>query len=151
MGHSGIRDERPSRAPQPCPDPSPTGYPGFPAQAHRRQGHPAPPPGMYGVQCRLRRWPDGRAPSPGQRGHSGSADAHARCPQHPQPRQRRPHHRSFAGHGARSVLHHQAPQGRQRRGPRVLRSRRSRNSIQRRQNHPSRAHQRDGRRCRRSG
>ncbi len=33
----------------------PFGYPSIPAQADRRQGYPASPAGMYGVQRRLRR------------------------------------------------------------------------------------------------
>ena len=48
-----------------------------------------------------------------QRGCVGSPDAHAWCSQHPQPRQRCSYHSAFAGHGTRSLLHHQASQGRQ--------------------------------------
>ena len=44
------------------------------------------------------------------------------------PGQRRADHRAFAGHGPRSLLHHQAPQGREGRRPRILRSPRRRSS-----------------------
>ena len=113
LGHSGERHQGTPRADEPCPDAAPSGYPGVPAQAHRGQGHAAAPAGLYGVQRRLRRRPDGRPPAAGQRRHPGGPAADAGFAQRPQPRQRCADHRPFAGHGPRSLLHHQAAQGRQ--------------------------------------
>ena len=46
---------------EPRADPAPSGHPGVRAGADRRQGDPAAPAGLCGVQRRLRRRPDGGA------------------------------------------------------------------------------------------
>ncbi len=46
---------------EPRADLAPPRHPGVRAGADRRQGHPAAPAGLHGVQRRLRRRPDGRA------------------------------------------------------------------------------------------
>ena len=66
LGHSGECHQGTPRADEPRPDAAPPRYPGVPAQTDRGQGHAAAPAGMYGVQRRLRRRPDGRAPAAGQ-------------------------------------------------------------------------------------
>ena len=81
LGYSGECHKGTPRADEPCPDAAPPRYPGLPAQADRGQGNAAPPAGMYGVQRRLRRRPDGRAPAPGQCRHPGGAAADARFAQ----------------------------------------------------------------------
>ena len=55
LGHPRERDEGPPGPPEPCSDPAPPRYPGLPAADDRRQGHPAAPARLYGVQRRLRR------------------------------------------------------------------------------------------------
>ena len=106
LGHPRIRNERPSRIAKPCADTPPFGYPGFPAKDDRRKSYPAAPVGMYCVQCRLRRRPDGSSLAFEQRGHTRSADTDVTKPQHLEPCKRSTYHRSFAGHGARPLLHH---------------------------------------------
>ncbi len=105
---------------------------------------------MYGVQRRLRRRPDGRAPAAGQCRHLGGPDADARIAQRAQPRQRRADHGAVAGHGPRSVLHHQAPQGREGRGALLLRSGGGDHRLQRGPRRPPRTGQVHGERPERS-
>jgi DNA-directed RNA polymerase subunit beta' len=55
LGHPGRSDPRTSGHAEPCADPAPSGYPGVRAGTDRRQGHPAAPAGLRGIQRRLRR------------------------------------------------------------------------------------------------
>ena len=57
-GHRGAPG-----AAQPRADAAPPGHPGVRAGARGGQGHPDPPARLHGVQRRLRRRPDGRAPA----------------------------------------------------------------------------------------
>ncbi len=106
---------------------------------------------MYGVQRRLRRRPDGRAPAAGQCRHSGGPAADAGFAQRPEPRERCAYHGAFAGHGPRSLLHHQAPQGREGRRPGVLRRRGGDHRLQRGPCRPARHREVHGRRPGRAG
>ena len=72
--------QQPPRAAQSRPDAAPHGHPGLRAGAGRRQRHPAAPAGLQGLQRRLRRRPDGRAPAavdrgPGRGPHADDVDA----------------------------------------------------------------------------
>ena len=106
---------------------------------HRGQGYPAPPVGMYGVQRRLRRRPDGCSPSVEQRGYPRSSGADASEPQHPQPCQRCSYHSAVTGYGARSLLYYKAPSGCKGFRPFVLRRRGSYHCLQRGQVRPPRS------------
>ncbi len=97
-------------------DPAPPGYPGIRAGADRGQGHPAASAGMYGIQRRLRRRPNGGARAVVHRGAARSARLDDVVQQHPVPRQRRSHHRAVAGRGAGALLHD--PRARWRQGRR---------------------------------
>ncbi len=55
LGHPGRGDPRTPGTAEPCADPAPSGHPGVRAGADRRQGDPAAPAGLRGVQRRLRR------------------------------------------------------------------------------------------------
>ena len=84
LGHPRGRDPRAPGAPEPRADAAPPRHPGVRAGADRRQGHPAAPAGLRGVQRRLRRRPDGRARAALDRGADGSARADDVDQQHPQ-------------------------------------------------------------------
>jgi DNA-directed RNA polymerase subunit beta' len=83
---------------EPRADASPSGHPGVRAEADRGQGHPPAPAGLYRLQRRLRRRPDGRARPAEPRGPAGSARADDVDEQHPVARQRQADHRAVAGH-----------------------------------------------------
>ena len=89
---------------EPRPDAASPRHSGVRAGPDRRQGDPAASAGLRGVQCRLRRRPDGRARS----AVAGSAARGARADdvdqQHPASGQRSADHRAVAGHRARPVL-----------------------------------------------
>ena len=74
-GHPG-----PPGPAQPCADAAPPGHPGVHADAGRGQGHPAAPAGVRGLQRRLRRRPDGRAPAAVRRGAGRGAHPDAVAP-----------------------------------------------------------------------
>ncbi len=59
------------------------GIQAFEPQAGRGQGHPDPPAGLHGVQRRLRRRPDGRAPAAVRGGAGRGPHPHAVQQQHP--------------------------------------------------------------------
>lgn len=59
LGRARGRHQGPSGYAQPCADPAPPGHSGVRAQAGRGPRHPPASAGMYGVQRRLRRRPDG--------------------------------------------------------------------------------------------
>ena len=71
--------------------------------------------------------------------------------QRPQPRQRSPDHRALAGHGPRTLLHHQTPQGRQGRGAGLLRPGGGDHRLQREARRSARHREVPGRRHRRAG
>ena len=75
----GFRVGRPRRshqgspcAPEPCAHAAPSLHPGIRARAHRRPRHQNFAPRLRPLQRRLRRRPDGSAPSPQHRGADGS-------------------------------------------------------------------------------
>ena len=125
-----------------APDPAPPGHPGVRAQADRRQGHPAAPAGLHGLQRRLRRRPDGRARAAVAGSPARGARADDEHQQHPLARQRQADHRAVAGYRARPLLHLPGQARRARRGQGVLRRRRDRGGARRRRGHP--AHQDQG-------
>ena len=100
-GHRGAPG-----AAQPRADPAPPGHPGVRAGARGGQGHPDPPARLHGVQRRLRRRPDGRAPAPVGRGPGRGPHPDAVGQQHPVARPRAPDRRAQPGHGARPLLPH---------------------------------------------
>ena len=61
LGHPRRGHPRASGAAEPRTDPASSRHPGVRADADRRQGDPASPAGLFGLQRRLRRRPDGRA------------------------------------------------------------------------------------------
>ena len=61
LGHPRRGDPRTPGAAEPGADAAPSGHPGVRADPDRRQGDPASPAGLLGLQRRLRRRPDGRA------------------------------------------------------------------------------------------
>jgi hypothetical protein len=85
------------------------GHPGLRAGAGRGQGHPHPPDGLPGVQCRLRRRPDGRARAAVVRGADRDQPAHAVDAEHPVPGERPSAGDAAPGHRARLPLPHQGP------------------------------------------
>src|SRR5574337_588335 len=105
LGHPRRGDPRTSGTAEPRSDLASSRHPGVRAQAHRRQGDPAASAGVYRVQRRLRRRPDGRARAAVDRGAAGSAHADDVVQQHPVAGQRRADHRADPGRGAGSVLH----------------------------------------------
>ncbi len=64
LGHPRRGDPRTSGHAEPCADAAPSWHSGVRAGADRRQGDPAAPAGLLGLQRRLRRRPDGRARAP---------------------------------------------------------------------------------------
>ena len=82
--------QQPPRAAEPRPHPAPHGHPGVRAGAGRRQRDQAAPAGVQGLQRRLRRRPDGRAPAAVDRGPGRGPHADDVDEQHFQPGQRRP-------------------------------------------------------------
>ena len=80
------------------------------------QRHPDPPAGLQGVQRRLRRRPDGRAPAALDRGAGRGHDADDGDQQHLQPRQRQPDHQPDAGHRHGGLLPDGQPPQREGRG-----------------------------------
>ncbi len=98
VGHSGRGHPQPPRALEPGSDPAPHGNPGVRAGAGRRQRHPDSPPGVQGLQRRLRRRSDGRAPAAVDRGPGRGHDADDGDQQHLQPGQRQPDHQPDPRH-----------------------------------------------------
>ena len=92
------------------------GIQAFRAGVDRRQGHPAAPAGVLGLQRRLRRRPDGRARAAVHRSADGSPHADAGLQQRAVPGQRRTVDRAVARRGAGPVLRH--PRAHQRQGRR---------------------------------
>ena len=105
VGHSRGSHSRTSRAAEPRADAASPGHPGVRAGADRRQGDPAASAGLYGVQRRLRRRPDGGARAAVAGSAARSARADDVVEQHSVAGQRRSDHRAVAGRRARSVLH----------------------------------------------
>src|SRR6201984_2826259 len=103
-GNPRRGDPRASGAAHPRADAAPPRHSGVRAGPDRRQGDPAAPAGLRGVQRRLRRRPDGRARSAVAGSAAGSARPDDVDQQHPAPGQRSADHRAVAGHRARSVL-----------------------------------------------
>jgi hypothetical protein len=116
VGYPRRGDPRASGAPQPRADPASPRHPSFRADADRRQGDPAPSAGLYRVQRRFRRRPDGGARAAVARGSARSARADDVDQQHPLARQRQADHRAVAGHHPRPLLHHDGRGGREGRG-----------------------------------
>ena len=112
VGHPRRGDRPAPGAAQPGPHAAPHGHPGLRADPGRGQCHQGAPAGVLGLQCRLRRRPDGRAPAPVGRGPGRGPHPDAGHAQHLQPRERRPDHLALAGHRAGRVLHHVAARGR---------------------------------------
>src|SRR5271166_1218008 len=83
---------------------APHGHPGVRARARRGQRDPDSPPGLQGVQRRLRRRSDGRAPAALDRGPGRGHDPDDGDQQHLQPRQRQPDHQPDPGHRHGVVL-----------------------------------------------
>ena len=77
VGHPRGGDPRAPGDAEPRADAAPPRHPGVRAGADRRQGDPAAPAGLRGVQRRLRRRPDGGARAAVARGADGSAHADA--------------------------------------------------------------------------
>ena len=80
LGRARGGHHRAPGAAQPGTDAAPPRHPGLRAAAGRGQGHPDPPARLHGVQRRLRRRPDGRAPAAVRRGagrgpHPDAVDA----------------------------------------------------------------------------
>ena len=109
LGHPRGGDPQPPGAPEPGPDPAPHGHPGVRAGAGRGQRDPHPPAGLQGVQRRLRRRPDGRAPAAVDRGAGRGHDADDGDQQHLQPGQRQPDHQPDPGHRHGGVLPDRQP------------------------------------------
>ena len=76
------------------------------SRAGRGPGHQAPPPGVYRLQRRLRRRPDGRPRAPVRRGPGRGPHPDALGQQPPATPGRRPCHRPHPGHGAGLLLPH---------------------------------------------
>ena len=130
-----VLEGRHPRAPgaaQPRPDVAPSRHPGLRARAGRGQGHPDPPAGLHGVQRRLRRRPDGRAPPAVGRGPGRGAHPDALGEQHPLAGDRSPHHRAHPGHGLRRLLPDAAGRGGQGRRPGLPPRLRDRGGVRRR-------------------
>ena len=89
---------------EPGADAAPPRHPGLRAGAHRGQGDPDPPARLHGVQRRLRRRPDGRAPAAVGRGPGRGAHPDAVGEQHPVAGDRPADHRAHPGHGLRRLL-----------------------------------------------
>ena len=106
LGHPRRGDPRASGDAEPRADAASPRHPGVRAGADRRQGDPAASAGLYRVQRRLRRRPDGRARAAVARSADGSAHADARLEQRAAAVQRRALHRAVAGHRAGPVLRH---------------------------------------------
>ncbi len=87
-----------------APDAASPRHPGLRAGADRGQGDSAASAGLFGLQRRLRRRPDGGARSAVARGAIGSARADDVDQQHPAPRERPADHRAEPGHRARALL-----------------------------------------------
>ena len=68
VGRPGVCHQGPPRHAQPRPHPAPPGHPGLRARARGGPRHQAAPPGVYRLQRRLRRRPDGRPRAPVRRG-----------------------------------------------------------------------------------
>jgi hypothetical protein len=85
------------------------GIQAFEPSAGRGQGHPDPPARLHGVQRRLRRRPDGRAPAAVGGGAGRGPHPHAVEQQHPVARQRASGHHADAGHGPGHLLHDVGP------------------------------------------
>jgi DNA-directed RNA polymerase subunit beta' len=101
LGHPRRGHPRAPGAAEPRADAAPSGHPGVRADADRRQGDPAAPAGLHGLQRRLRRRPDGRPRAAVAGSAAGSARADDVDQQHPAPGERRADHRAVAGHRAR--------------------------------------------------
>ena len=78
LGHPRRGDQGTSGDAEPRADAAPPRHPGVRAGADRRQGDPAAPAGLRGVQRRLRRRPDGGPRAAVDRGADGSAHLDAR-------------------------------------------------------------------------
>ncbi len=98
-GHRGAPG-----AAEPGADAAPAGHPGLRAAAGGGQGHPAAPAGLRRVQRRLRRRPDGSAPSAVRGGAGRGARADALVQQHPVAGVRQAVGHAVARPGDRSVL-----------------------------------------------
>ena len=105
VGHPRGGDQGAPGHPEPRSDAAPPRHAGLRAGADRRQGDPAPPAGVQGLQRRLRRRSDGRARAALGRGADRGARADDVHQQHPQPRDRPPDHRPEPGHRAGLLLH----------------------------------------------
>ena len=68
VGRPGVRHQGPPGDAQPRAHPAPPGHPGLRAGAGGGPRHQAAPPGVYRLQRRLRRRPDGRPRAPVRRG-----------------------------------------------------------------------------------
>ena len=99
VGYPGRGDPQSPGAAESCSDAAPHGHPGLRADAGRRQRHQAAPAGVQGLQRRLRRRPDGRAPAAVDRGPGRSPHADDVDQQHLQPVERRADHQPVAGRG----------------------------------------------------
>ena len=119
-----VIKEHPVHA-EPRADAAPPGHPGVRADPDRRQGDPAAPAGLRGVQRRLRRRPDGRPRAAVDRSADGSPHADAGVQQRAVPGQRRAVDRAVAGRGAGPVLRDARAHQRQGRGHDLRRRRRS--------------------------
>ena len=113
-GHQGAPG-----VPEPCPHAPPSRHPGVRAGARRGQGHPDPPARLHRVQRRLRRRPDGRAPSAVGGGAGRGAHPDALGAQHPVAGARSSDHGAHPGHDHRRLLPHRGSRRRCRRGSRV--------------------------------
>ncbi len=120
LGHPRAGHSRASRDAEPRADAAPFGHPGVRARAHRRQGDPAAPARLHGVQRRLRRRPDGRPRAAVDRGAARSARLDDVEQQHPVAGERRADHRAVAGRRARHLLHDARARQRARRRHDVL-------------------------------
>ena len=87
-----------------APTPAPPGHSGLRARARGGPRHQAAPPGVYRLQRRLRRRPDGCPRAPVRRGPDRGPGAHALGQQPAAAPGRRPRHRAHPGHGARLLL-----------------------------------------------
>ncbi len=105
LGRPRGGHRRASRPPEPRADAASPGHPGVRAGAGRGQGDPDPPARLPRVQRRLRRRPDGRAPSAFLGGAGRGADPHALGEQHPLAGAWQAALDADAGHGARHLLH----------------------------------------------
>ena len=105
MGHSGKCHEGPSRAAKPGSDFAPIGYSGISAKDDRRKGHSAASAGLYGLQRRLRRRPNGGSLAAWSRCSTRGSSTHAGFAQHPESGQWITNCSTFSGHGLGIVLH----------------------------------------------